>query len=129
LTDKYLKLYNNFIPVWGIECFGGIKMREFTDSNFVEEVVNYNGITVVDFWAAWCGPCKMLAPIFEELDAELGDKIKFGKVNVDDNPSIANQFKIANIPTILVFKNGNVVDTLVGFRPKQELKTVIEKYI
>ena len=75
------------------------------------------------------GPCKMLAPIFEELDAELGDKIKFGKVNVDDNPSIANQFKIANIPTILVFKNGNVVDTLVGFRPKQELKTVIEKYI
>lgn len=104
-------------------------MREFTDNNFVEEVENYDGIAVVDFWASWCGPCKMLAPIFEELDSELGDKIKFGKVNVDDNPSISNKYKIASIPTLLVFKNGNVVDTLVGFRPKQELKAVIEKYV
>ncbi|NLZ49884.1 MAG: thioredoxin [Clostridiales bacterium] len=104
-------------------------MREFTDNNFVEEVENYDGIAVVDFWASWCGPCKMLAPIFEELDSELGDKIKFGKVNVDDNPSISNKYKIASIPTLLVFKNGNVVDTLVGFRPKQELKVVIEKYV
>lgn len=104
-------------------------MRELTDNNFVEEVENYDGIAVVDFWASWCGPCKMLAPIFEELDSELGDKIKFGKVNVDDNPSISNKYKIASIPTLLVFKNGNVVDTLVGFRPKQELKAVIEKYV
>lgn len=106
-----------------------IKMREFTDSNFIEEVENYDGIAVVDFWASWCGPCKMIAPIFEELDSELGDKIKFGKVNVDENPATSNKFKIASIPTLLVFKNGNIVDTLVGFRPKQELKAVIEKYI
>lgn len=104
-------------------------MREITDNNFIEEVENYDGIAVVDFWAAWCGPCKMLAPIFEELNSELGDKIKFGKVNVDENPTVSNRFKIASIPTILVFKDGNIVDTLVGFRPKQELKTVIEKYI
>jgi thioredoxin 1 len=71
----------------------------------------------------------MIAPIFEELDSELGDKIKFGKVNVDENPTVSNKFKIVSIPTILVFKNGSVVDTLVGFRPKQELKTVLEKYI
>ena len=104
-------------------------MREITDNNFIEEIENHDGIAVVDFWAAWCGPCKMIAPIFEELDSELGDKIKFGKVNVDENPTVSNKFKILSIPTILVFKNGSVVDTLVGFRPKQELKTVLEKYI
>ncbi|HCW03551.1 MAG TPA: thioredoxin [Clostridium sp.] len=104
-------------------------MREITDNNFIEEIENHDGIAVVDFWAAWCGPCKMIAPIFEELDSELGDKIKFGKVNVDENPTVSNKFKIVSIPTILVFKNGSVVDTLVGFRPKQELKTVLEKYI
>lgn len=107
----------------------GYKMREIGDNNFIEEIENYQGVAIVDFWAAWCGPCKMIAPIFEELNAELGDKIKFSKVNVDENSSISNKYKIASIPTILVFRNGEVAETLIGFRPKQELKTVLEKYI
>lgn len=107
----------------------GYKMREVGDNNFIEEVENYQGVAVVDFWAAWCGPCKMIAPIFEELNADLGDKVKFAKVNVDDNPSVSNKYKVLSIPTLLVFNNGSVVETLVGFRPKQELKTVLEKYV
>jgi thioredoxin 1 len=104
-------------------------MREIGDSTFIEEVENYQGVVVVDFWAAWCGPCKMIAPIFEELNTELGDKIKFAKVNVDENSAVGNKYRIASIPTILIFKNGAVAETLVGFRPKQELKTVLEKYV
>lgn len=104
-------------------------MREVGDNNFIEEVENYSGVTVIDFWASWCGPCKMIAPIVEELDNELGDKIKFAKVNVDDNPVVSNKYKIASIPTLMVFDNGKVAETLIGFRPKQELKAVLEKYI
>ncbi|WP_139905824.1 thioredoxin [Clostridium thermarum] len=104
-------------------------MRQIGDSTFIEEVENYQGVAVIDFWAAWCGPCKMLAPIFEELNNELGDKIKFAKVNVDENPTVTNKYRIASIPTILIFKNGTVAETLIGFRPKQELKTLLEKYV
>lgn len=104
-------------------------MREVGDNNFIEEVENYSGVTVIDFWASWCGPCKMIAPIVEELDNELGDKIKFAKVNVDDNPVVSNKYRIASIPTLMVFDNGKVAETLIGFRPKQELKAVLEKYI
>ncbi|WP_163195526.1 thioredoxin [Clostridium thermarum] len=104
-------------------------MRQIGDSTFIEEVENYQGVAVIDFWAAWCGPCKMLAPIFEELNNELGDKIKFAKVNVDENPTVTNKYRIASIPTILIFKNGTVAETLIGFRPKQEIKTLLEKYV
>ncbi|MDT8715860.1 thioredoxin [Clostridium sp. 19966] len=104
-------------------------MREVLDNNFQEEIENYAGVAVIDFWATWCPPCKMLTPIFEELNNELGDKIKFAKVNVDENPEISNKYRITNIPAILIFNNGKVAETLVGFRPKQELKAVLEKYI
>ncbi len=80
---------------------------------------------VVDFWAPWCGPCKAIAPILEELAAELGDAVKICKVNVDDNSEIAGKFEIRAIPTILVFKDGAVSDTIVGLTSKDDLKAKI----
>jgi thioredoxin 1 len=104
-------------------------LKEVLDSNFSTEVEGKEGIVVVDFWAAWCGPCRMLTPIIEELASELQSKVEFVKLNVDDNPGVAQKYKIASIPTVMVFNNGVLSETLIGFRPKQELKTVIEKYI
>lgn len=102
-------------------------VKDINDSNFQEEVKN--GTVVVDFWAAWCGPCKMLGPVISDLSEELNDKAKFVKVNVDENPVTASQYKIASIPTVLVFKEGNIAETLVGFRPKAALKEVLQKHI
>ncbi|AJA49673.1 thioredoxin [Clostridium pasteurianum DSM 525 = ATCC 6013] len=102
-------------------------VKDINDSNFQEEVKA--GTVVVDFWAAWCGPCKMLGPVIEDLSEELNDKAKFVKVNVDENPIVASQYRIASIPTVLVFKDGNVAETLVGFRPKAGLKEVLQKHI
>lgn len=104
-------------------------VKEINDSIFESEVLKSDKPVVVDFWATWCGPCKMLGPIIEEVSEELGDKVNFVKVNVDENPSSANEFKIASIPTVMVFKNGTPVDTLVGFRPKQSLVGEIQKHI
>ncbi|WP_315118692.1 thioredoxin [uncultured Clostridium sp.] len=103
--------------------------REVKDSVFKQEVLNSDKTVVVDFWAAWCGPCRMLAPVIDELSEELKGKAEFVKVNVDENPVTSNQFKVASIPTLLVFKEGKVVETLVGFRPKQALKMAIEKHV
>lgn len=104
-------------------------MREVTDSTFLEEINGTGAPVVVDFWAPWCGPCKMISPIMEELDSEIGSKVKFVKVNVDESPQVAQKYRIASIPTIMVFKNGVPVDSLIGFRPKQALKEVIERHI
>ncbi|WP_207640768.1 thioredoxin [Clostridium hydrogeniformans] len=101
-------------------------MREINDSSLITEVSN--GVTLVDFWATWCGPCKMLSPVLDELSKEISD-IKFGKVNVDENPQSAEQYRIASIPTILLFKNGEVVDKIVGFRPKAEIEQFIKKHV
>ncbi|MBU5591802.1 thioredoxin [Clostridium sp. MSJ-4] len=103
-------------------------IKEIMDSSFLEEVEKQEGVVVVEFWAAWCGPCKMLAPVVEELSNEIPG-VKFGKVNVDNNPQISQNFRIASIPTIMVFKDGNVIDTMVGFRPKAELENMIKKRI
>lgn len=94
-------------------------------SEFEKEVLNEEGIIVVDFWATWCGPCKMIAPIIEELDEEMSN-VKFVKVDVDKNPEIAGEYKIVSIPTLKIFKGGKVVNTLVGFKPKEALKADIE---
>ena len=104
-------------------------IREIEDNNFEELVEGKESVVVVDLWASWCGPCKMIAPIMEDLSKELGDKVDFVKVNVDDCPVVSQKYRVASIPTIMIFNKGNVVETLVGFRPKQELKIVIEKYI
>ena len=91
------------------------------DSNFDEEIQNSKLPILVDFWAEWCGPCKNLAPILEEISDELKGKVKIGKINIDDNQELAAQFSIRSIPTIILFKEGNSIDTKVGLPPKKDL--------
>lgn len=104
-------------------------VKEIGDLNFESEINEKEKLVVVDFWAPWCGPCKMLGPVIEETSEELSEKAKFVKVNVDENPNTAGKFAIASIPTVMIFKDGNPVDTLVGFRPKQSIISEIEKHI
>ena len=89
--------------------------------NFEAEVLDASGPVLVDFWATWCAPCRMLAPVLAAVAKERDGKVKVGKVNVDDEPDLATQYGIMNIPTVLLFENGRLVDTLVGFHPKEEL--------
>jgi thioredoxin 1 len=93
---------------------------EITDANFEELVANSIKPVMIDFWAVWCGPCRMIAPIVEELANEYKDKVVVGKVDVDSNPDIATKYGIRNIPTVLFVKNGQVVDKQVGAAPKQK---------
>ena len=104
-------------------------MKEITDASFKTEVLESDIPVVVDFWAAWCGPCKMVAPVMEELDAQYDGKIKFTKINVDDNPVTSMQYGIASIPTIMLVKGGSIVQKIVGFRPKADFENVFNKYI
>ncbi|MEH7223031.1 thioredoxin [Bacillus sp. JJ1566] len=90
-----------------------------TDQSFDTETKD--GVVLADFWAPWCGPCKMIAPVLEELDSEIGDKVKIVKLDVDDNQETAAKFGVMSIPTLLVFKNGEVVDKVVGYQPKEAL--------
>ncbi|ACX67654.1 thioredoxin [Virgibacillus sp. LDC1] len=98
-----------------------------TDQTFVNEVEG-QGTVVVDFWAPWCGPCKMLAPILDELSSELGDDVKIAKVNVDENPESAARFGVMSIPTMIFFKDGQPVDKVVGLNSKEALKGIIAKH-
>nr|2YJ7_A Chain A, LPBCA THIOREDOXIN [synthetic construct]2YJ7_B Chain B, LPBCA THIOREDOXIN [synthetic construct] len=102
---------------------------EVTDENFEQEVLKSDKPVLVDFWAPWCGPCRMIAPIIEELAKEYEGKVKVVKVNVDENPNTAAQYGIRSIPTLLLFKNGQVVDRLVGAQPKEALKERIDKHL
>lgn len=99
---------------------------EFTSTNFTEEVLNSPIPVMVDFWATWCMPCKMLAPTLEELAEEANGAYKVGKVNVDAEPALAAQFGIMNIPTVLVFKNGQVVEKSVGLVQKSQLADMLK---
>ena len=99
---------------------------EFSDSNFEEEVLNSDIPVLVDFWAEWCGPCRMIGPIVEELATEYEGKIKIGKMNVDHNPKIPMKYGVRSIPTLLVFKGGEAVDKIVGAVPKTNLTSKLE---
>ena len=94
---------------------------ELTAENFNEEVLESELPVLVDFWATWCGPCRMMAPIVAEIAAEYDGKVTVGKINVDDEPELANAFDIDSIPTLMVFKNGEVAGTLVGLRKKEDI--------
>jgi thioredoxin 1 len=97
-----------------------------TDQNFNTETSE--GLVLADFWAPWCGPCKMIAPVLEELDSEMGDKVKIVKIDVDENQETAGKFGVMSIPTLLVMKNGEVVDKVVGFQPKDALAELLTKH-
>ena len=102
----------------------------FTDANFEAEVIKSSVPVFVDFWAPWCGPCQMIGPVVEELSHEYdAGKIKIGKLNVDDNQVTAGKYQVLSIPTFLLFKNGQVVDKLIGGVQKEKLKQMIEKHL
>lgn len=102
---------------------------ELTDSNFKTTVLDSNKVAVVDFWAEWCGPCKAIAPVIEEISKEFDGKAIVGKVDVDNNPETAMKYGIRNIPTILFIKNGQVVDKQVGAVPKANLVAMLNKHL
>ena len=102
-------------------------MITVTEDNYKTEVENSDSLTVIDFWASWCGPCKMLSPIMESLSNEISD-VKFCKVNVDEQHALAAKFGIMSIPTLVFMLDGNVIDTLVGYRTKEEITQIVEEY-
>lgn len=101
----------------------------FTSASWDDEVLKAKGVVMVDFWAGWCGPCRMVAPTIEELAKEYAGKIKVGKLNTDENSDIATKYKIMGIPTIMFFKDGQKVDQIVGAVPKQQIKSKIDSLL
>jgi thioredoxin 1 len=105
------------------------KPVDTSDDTFVSDVLESDTPVLVDFWAPWCGPCKMVAPVVEELAEDYDGKVKFYKLNTDDNPNTAGQYGIRSIPTLLLFKSGNTVGQIIGFKPKQALAKEIDNII
>lgn len=103
-------------------------VQHVSELDFNELVLNFEGVVLVDFWATWCGPCKMIAPVVEEVSNEVSNA-RFVKVDVDENENLANKYQISSIPTLMIFKNGTPVDTLVGFMPKDSLKSAVIKHM
>ncbi len=127
LIDRTFKfLYNLKIIISEENKMAELNINE---QNFEQEVVNSDIPVLVDFWAPWCGPCKMLMPVVEELANEYDGKIKVGKVNTDENMSLSSKFQITSIPCLIIFKNGKPVNKMVGFRPKNDIKKEIENVL
>ena len=104
-------------------------VQEVNVNNFQTEVLNSDKLTIVDFFADWCGPCRKLSPIMDEIEQELMGNVKFTKINTDDNIELAQTYQISGIPTLLVFKNGELVERMVGLMPKNSIITNIEKHL
>jgi len=104
-------------------------VQTFTDGDFEQTVIKANTPVLVDFWADWCGPCKRMAPTVDALAADYAGKLTVGKLNVDDNPNTAFKFQIRGIPAVLLFKNGQVVESVIGLAPKEDLKRAIDKHL
>ena len=102
--------------------------QKFNDGNFQTEVLDYKGLALIDFFADWCGPCKMMAPIIDGLATEYEGKVKIGKVNIDENMGLAQKYRVMSIPTIILFKDGEAKETTVGAVSKDKLVEMIKKY-
>ena len=106
-----------------------MSLLHLTDENFQEEIKNYEGVALVDFWAPWCGPCQMVGPSIEELATEMEGKAKIGKVNVDEEGSLGQEYQIMSIPAVYVFKDGEVVDRLIGAMAKESYLEAVNRYL
>jgi thioredoxin 1 len=106
-----------------------MSLQHFTDDSFETEVLKYEGVALVDFWAPWCGPCMSLGPVIEDIANEYEEKAKIGKVNVDEEREVAEKYMIMSIPSVLIFKNGELVNTLVGLRPKEDYLDAIDSVL
>ena len=104
-------------------------MINLTESIFREEVLDSKGVVLVDFWAPWCGPCRMVEPVLEEIAREKGEKVKVVKVNVDENPGLGSNYKVMSIPTMIIFKNGRLVEQFVGALPKTVIESKLAKWL
>ncbi len=104
-----------------------MKPQELTDANFKGEIGS--GLTLVDFWAPWCGPCRMVAPVVEELASQYEGRVKVGKVNVDDNQNTAMQYRVMSIPTLILFKDGEPVEAVIGAQPKRAFEKLLDKHV
>ena len=105
------------------------KVKVFTDGNFSADVLKSPRPVLVDFWAEWCGPCKRIAPTVDQLASDFDGCVDIGKLNVDDNPNTAFKFQIRGIPAVLLFKNGQVVESVIGLAPKEDFKRAIDKHL
>ena len=103
--------------------------QEFNEAQFKTEVLDYSGSALIDFWAPWCGPCRMLTPVLTKLAAQYQGKLKMVKLNTDDNPDTATTYNISAIPTLLFFKGGQLANQVIGIKPPEELKKIIDEVL
>lgn len=106
-----------------------MSITEVIDSSFYDEVINTKGLVLVDFWAPWCGPCRMIGPIVDEIAQQYGDQLKIVKINTDKNPNTATEYGIRSIPTVMIFSDGDKIDMVIGSVPKSTLVARLEKYM